>query len=226
MNNWGSSDSVERPSDVPVVDNWEDLLNSDEETNEITNTITEKQSNSINESHNFRGNIDKNELIDEKRRQELVEEMDGSAMDDLFDGFVENRKLQCNKNTNNNTTQIVSNINQQPDFFSQINFNSYGKVEHAAFKIADCIRPALAKSPAWLRFVDICLNEIFPKLDIKDLKTIKKKIDNQLSIKEKEEREKSQQKKKPNDITSLSRNFREELDIFDGVDSLEESDDY
>ncbi|KAK6589327.1 hypothetical protein RS030_213431 [Cryptosporidium xiaoi] len=221
MNNWGNSNSVTRPSDVPVVDNWEDLLNSDEESNVITNKTPEKSSILCNELRDS-----KNEFENERRRQELVEEMDGSAMDDLFDGFVDNRKLSGNKSINNNATQIMSNINQQQDFFSQINLNTYGKVESTAFKIADCIRPALAKSPAWLRFIDICLNEIFPKLDIKDLKTIKKKIDNQLSIMEKKEREKSQQKKKPNDIISLTRNFREELDIFDGVDSLDESDDY
>ncbi|TRY52427.1 Eukaryotic translation initiation factor 3 subunit J [Cryptosporidium tyzzeri] len=210
-------------NNVPVVDNWEDLLNSDNE--DSFNNNSEFQTNSNNITSTSISNKCFNDYEERRRCQELVEEMDGNVMDDLFDGFVSQRK-STSKLPVNNSTHAISNLSNQQDAFSNLNLNSYGKVETTAFKIAECIKPALAKSPAWLRFIDICLNEIFQKLDLKDLKTLKKKVDLQLSIREKEEREKSQQKKKPNDFSTLSKNFREELDIFDGIDSLDESDDY
>lgn len=210
-------------TNIPVVDNWEDLLNSDEE--DSSNGGSEYPTNSNKITAPSISNKHLNDYEEQRRCQELVEEMDGNVMDDLFDGFVEARKA-TSKLPGNNSSHTTSNLNHQQDIFSNLNLNSYGKVETTAFKIAECIKPALAKSPAWLRFIDICLNEIFQKLDLKDLKTLKKKVDTQLSTREKEEREKSQQKKKPNDFSTLSKNFREELDIFDGIDSLDESDDY
>ncbi|OII74213.1 uncharacterized protein cubi_01057 [Cryptosporidium ubiquitum] len=209
--------------DIPVVDNWEDLLNSDNEDSFNNNSEYPTNSNKISASSTSNKRL--SDYEEQRRCQELVEEMDGNVMDDLFDGFVEVRKA-TGKLPGNNSSHTISNLSNQQDALSNLNLNSYAKVESTAFKIAECIKPALAKSPAWLRFVDICLNEIFQKLDLKDLKTLKKKVDAQLLTREKEEREKSQQKKKPNDFSTLSKNFREELDIFDGIDSLDESDDY
>ncbi|KAH8583793.1 uncharacterized protein ELE39_001539 [Cryptosporidium sp. chipmunk genotype I] len=210
-------------TNVPVVDNWEDLLNSDNEDYFKNDSEFQINSNKMTSSSVSNQRLDDYE--ERRRCQELVEEMDGNVMDDLFDGFVDQRKT-TSKLPGNHSAHPISNLNHQQETFSNLNLNSYGKVETTAFKIAECIKPALAKSPAWLRFIDICLNEIFQKLDLKDLKTLKKKVDLQLSIREKDEREKSQQKKKPNDFSTLSKNFREELDIFDGIDSLDESDDY
>lgn len=217
------SGSITQTTNVPVVDNWEDLLNSDNDDYFKSNG-SESPSDANKTVLQSISNKNLNDYEEQRRCQELVEEMDGNVMDDLFDGFVEPCKV-AGKPAGNNSSHTVSNLNQQ-DTFSNLNLNSYGKVETVAFKIAECIKPASAKSPAWLRFIDICLNEIFQKLDLKDLKTLKKKVDIQLSNREKEEREKSQQKKKPNDFGSISKNFREELDIFDGIDSLDESDDY
>ncbi|KAJ1607754.1 hypothetical protein OJ253_2203 [Cryptosporidium canis] len=217
------SDSIAQKTSVPVIDNWEDLLNSDNDDYLIGSGSENPPGAKVETLSSMPIEYQK-DYEEQRRCQELVEEMDESVMDDLFDGFVEPSKT-ANKLPGNNQSHTVSNLNQQ-DAIGNLNLSSYGKVEAAALKIAESIKPALAKSPAWLRFIDICLNEIFQKLDLKDLKTLKKKIDNQLSIREKEEREKSQQKKKPNNFSSLSKNFREELDIFDGVDSLDESDDY
>ncbi|KAF7458619.1 translation initiation factor eif3 subunit [Cryptosporidium felis] len=211
---------------VPVVDNWEDLLCSD--TDEVTSNLINNKESLSKPNHTEKSAICEPSLgrYEEQRKcQKLVEQMDENTMDDLFDGFVISQN-NPEKISGNGASQVTSNINHQQDVFNNLNLNSYGKVESTAFKIAECIKPALAKSPAWLRFIDICLNEVFQKLDIKDLKTLKKKVDQQLLVREKEEREKSSQKKKPNDILSLSRNYKEELDIFDGVDSLDESDDY
>lgn len=219
----GESDSATQKTNVTVVDNWEDLLNSDNEDS-FKDNGSENPTGTVKTVVPSTSNKNLNDYEEQRRCQELVEEMDGSVMDDLFDGFVEPCKA-ANRPTGNNSSHTVSNLNQQ-DTFSNLNLNSYGKVENVAFKIAECIKPALAKSPAWLRFADICLNEIFKKIDLKDLKTLKKKVDLQLTSREKEEREKSQQKKKPSDYGSISKNFRDELDIFDGIDSLDEFDDY
>ncbi|OII76575.1 hypothetical protein cand_000960 [Cryptosporidium andersoni] len=219
--------------EVPVVDNWEDLLDSDNEEDK-NSPINSLQKYPDLKSPNIANNKiikDQNsnlidELSEEMRCQKLTEEMDESAMDDLFDGFITTPSKFQDQKSISNTKLLSSTLNVSSDPFISINLNSYGKVEAIALKFADKIRPALAKSPAWLRFIDICLNEIFPKMDLKDLKTLKKKVDQQIQIKEKDI-SKSQQKKKPSDVSTLSRNYKEELDIFDGIDSLdEESDEY
>lgn len=63
-------------------------------------------------------------------------------------------------------------------------------------------------------------------MDLKDLKTLQGKLNSTVTEKEKAERQLAEKKKKPNDIGSQCRNYKDELDVVYGGDSDDEDEEY
>lgn len=89
-------------------------------------------------------------------------------------------------------------------------------VETFTEKLASRIRESSAKSNVWLRLFDLILPHVVPKMDIKDLTSFHKNIMSSVQQKCFLQRESVQSKRKPNDIESSVRNYKEEMTMFYG----------
>ncbi|EKX72426.1 conserved hypothetical protein [Theileria equi strain WA] len=161
------------------------------------------------------------ELSDRLKAQKLSEDSDRQFTDDLFSGCAKAADVEEDPSDNlfGGTTvkQIVL-----ADPFSQIELKCLKDCETAAKKLSQKIETSPAKSPVWLQFLDILLQACEKKLDLKDVQTLKRKIENIIKAREVVQREKTYAKKKPNDLSGAL-NYKDELDMLYG--DLSEDDD-
>ncbi|OEH75776.1 translation initiation factor eif3 [Cyclospora cayetanensis] len=156
--------------------------------------------------------------------QKLVEKDEKRLMDDLFAGCerpdvpptaqadLEQRAALAAK-----AAKALSVTSSDP--LDSIQLKTFRDCERLVESLSKKILDSPAKSPAWLRLLDLLLKECSPKMDLKDLRTLQAKLNATVTEKAKAERQLAEKKKKPNDIGSQCRNYKDELEVVYGGES-------
>ncbi|PHJ25585.1 translation initiation factor eif3 subunit [Cystoisospora suis] len=168
-------------------------------------------------------------LAEKMRRQKLVEEADKRLMDDLFAGCERPAdysapSVSSTAAAGSSKPQKAKTATQAVDPFEAINLRSYKDCEQFAQKLSRKIQESPAKSPAWLRLLDLILKDCTPKMDMKDLVSLQNKVQQSVAAKDKEMKQLAEKKKKPNDVGSKIKNYQDEMDLLYGDLSGEEED--
>ncbi|CDR95568.1 hypothetical protein BBBOND_0207250 [Babesia bigemina] len=87
--------------------------------------------------------------------------------------------------------------------------------DNVAKKLSQKIEQSQAKSAVWLQFIDTLFQACEKKIELKDLQTLKRKIEAAIKAKEAKQSQVTFSKKKPNDISSV-KNYQDELDMLYG----------
>ncbi|PFH35075.1 hypothetical protein BESB_059620 [Besnoitia besnoiti] len=167
-------------------------------------------------------------LAEKMRRQKLVEEADKRLMDDLFSGcdrpadYVPPTAPVAAAASRAKATKTAT---QVVDPVDAICLRSYKDCEQLATRLSKKIRDSPAKSPAWLRFLDLLLKDCTPKMEMKDLVSLQNKLQSCVADRDKESKQISEKKKKPNDVGSKIKNYQDEMDMLYGDLSQDEDDD-
>nr|PVC50428.1 hypothetical protein MACL_00002290 [Theileria orientalis] len=161
------------------------------------------------------------ELSDKLKSQKLSEDSDLHFTNDLFSGYS---NIKPESSDNLFSTNAIKQI-ALADPFSQIELKCLKDCETTSKKLSQKIDASPAKSGVWLQFLDILLQACEKKMDIKDLQTYKRKVENFIKAKEATHRDKSFNKKKPNGTVSCpdpcvdipaGKNYQDELDMLYG----------
>ncbi|XP_026193376.1 uncharacterized protein LOC34617946 [Cyclospora cayetanensis] len=217
-----------------LAENWEDLLDELEEPaapppKAATSAATKK---GMVSTHGFAAEdeILNDPMAERLRRQKLVEKDEKRLMDDLFAGCerpdvpptaqadLEQRAALAAK-----AAKALSVTSSDP--LDSIQLKTFRDCERLVESLSKKILDSPAKSPAWLRLLDLLLKECSPKMDLKDLRTLQAKLNATVTEKAKAERQLAEKKKKPNDIGSQCRNYKDELEVVYGGESEEEEED-
>lgn len=167
-------------------------------------------------------------VAEKMRRQKLVEEADKRLMDDLFSGcerpadYMPPTATSAAVAARTKTTKAAAPV---VDPVEAISLRSYKDCEQFATRLGKKIRESPAKSPAWLRLLDLLLKDCTPKMEMKDLVSLQKKLQAAVADREKESKQVVEKKKKPNDVGSAMKNYRDEVDMLYGDLSQDEDDD-
>ncbi|EPT27195.1 translation initiation factor eIF3 subunit [Toxoplasma gondii TgCatPRC2] len=168
-------------------------------------------------------------LAEKMRRQKLVEEADKRLMDDLFSGCE--RPADYVPPTAASAVAAAARAKMTKaaapvvDPVDAVALRSYKDCEQFATKLGKKIRESPAKSPAWLRLLDLLIKDCSPKMDMKDLVSLQKKLQSAVADREKESKQIVEKKKKPNDVGSKMKNYQDEVDMLYGDLSQDEEDD-
>lgn len=219
---------------MAVAENWEDFL---DEIEEPTPPPAPKPATTpAKPKAAVKSFADEDEplndtMAERMRRQKLVEESEKRALHDLFAGCerpeapanpskeLEQRALLAAK-----AAKALAATSSDP--LDSVQLKTFRDCERLVDSLSKKIVESPAKSPAWLRLLDLLLKECTPKMDLKDLKTLQGKLNSTVTEKEKAERQLAEKKKKPNDIGSQCRNYKDELDVVYGGDSDDEDEEY
>ncbi|EAN30890.1 Translation initiation factor eIF3 subunit family protein [Theileria parva strain Muguga] len=159
------------------------------------------------------------EISDRLKSQKLSEDSDLHFTNDLFAGYS---KVKDESSDNLFSTNIKQMALADP--YSQIELKCLKDCETLSKKLSQKIETSPAKSAVWLQFLDILLQSCEKKMELKDLQTYKRKVENFIKNKENAHRDKSLNKKKPNDV-GTSKNYQDELDMLYGELSDTDEDD-
>lgn len=219
---------------MAVAENWEDLLDEIEEPAPVPSTAKPAASSSKPKA-TPKGFVAEDEICNDPvaerlRRQRLEEENEKRLMDDLFAGC---ERPEAPANSAGDTAQRGISAAQAARAFAAtasdpldaIQLKTFRDCERLVESLSRKIISSPAKSPAWLRLLDLLLKECSPKMTVKDLRTFQGKLNSTIAEKETAERQLAEKKKKPNDVGSQCRNYKDELDLVYGGDSEEEDGD-
>eukprot|EP00922_Rhytidocystis_sp_ex-Travisia-forbesii_P008624 GHVS01012640.1.p1 GENE.GHVS01012640.1~~GHVS01012640.1.p1 ORF type:complete len:271 (+),score=85.22 GHVS01012640.1:246-1058(+) len=159
-------------------------------------------------------------IAEKLRRQRLVEQADAELMDDLFSGCP--KPASSTPTDTKPTTTASAKVSVTADPLDMIDLKTIKDIEIFAGKLCEKIERSPAKSPAWLRLLDLLLKQCVPKMDLKDVSTLQNKTKQALKQKTDAKREAEVSKKKPNDTGSQVRNYKDEMDMFYGDNDEEE----
>ncbi|XP_954855.1 uncharacterized protein TA05410 [Theileria annulata] len=185
------------------LDYWESYKDSDDDVNASEND----------------NNLD--ELSDRLKSQKLSEDSDLHFTNDLFAGYSKVKEESSDNLFSSNLKQIgnfqrfIYTYLALADPYSQIELKCLKDCETLSKKLSQKIETSPAKSAVWLQFLDILLQSCEKKMELKDLQTLKRKVENFIKNKENAHRDKSLNKKKPNDV-GTSKNYQDELDMLYG----------
>ncbi|KAK1443054.1 hypothetical protein BgAZ_305720 [Babesia gibsoni] len=160
-------------------------------------------------------NVDLNKLPQNLRSLKLSEAADNDFVEDLFS--VSDKKVSgaqergANDVFANNPLKAII----PADPLAHVSLKCFKDCDVVAKKLSQKIEQSPAKSAIWLQFLDVLFQSCEKKLELKDLQTLKRKIESAIKNREAKQREQTFAKKKPNDITS-SRNYQDELDMLYG----------
>lgn len=213
---------------MAVAENWEDLLDEIEEPAPVASpakpAASSNKPKAASKAFAEITEVCDDPVADRLRRQRLVEENEKRLMDDLFAG--------CEAPKDPGST--VDDVGQRAIIAAQaaralaaatndpldaIQLKTFRDCERLVESLSKKILNSPAKSPAWLRLLDLLLKECSPKMTVKDLRTLQGKVNLTITEKETAERQLVGKKKKPNDIGSQCRNYKDELDLVYGDDS-------
>ncbi|CDI81827.1 hypothetical protein, conserved [Eimeria acervulina] len=228
---------------MAVADTWEDLLDELEEP--ATPPCSPEAATGLDKSakkspaqqqqkqkqQQQQQEVELNDPMEERRRRQmLTEEAEKRLMDDLFAGCerpqTNTQKVEVAPKTTTAAKTAKTITATSADVFDGFELKTFKDCERFVERISTKILDSPAKSPAWLRLLDLLLKECSPKMDLKDLRSLQQKLAATISEKEKAERLLATKKKKPNDIGSQCRNYKEELDVVYGGDSQDDEEDY
>lgn len=216
---------------MAVAENWEDLLDEIEEPaapppapKPAAAAAKPKAAAKVFAAEDETVN---DPMAERMRRQKLVEENEKRLMDDLFAG-CERPEAPAKPSTEIEQRALIAAraakalAATSSDPLDAVQLKTFRDCERLVESLSKKILESPAKSPAWLRLLDLLLKECTPKMDLKDLKTLQAKIASMVIEKEKAGRQLAEKKKKPNDTGSMCRNYQDELDAVYGSDSEDE----
>jgi len=223
-----------------IVGDWEDLLEEEDvkpqvqkksPTSDIKNgeKIKSQNKKKVPEEETLTSALE-----EKMKNQKLVEEADQKLMVDLFSGCdrpelatISPSNKSSTKKTNSTHTPAknTTSTTMAGDSISKLELKSLKDCELFAEKISEKIQNSQAKSPAWLRLLDLLFKDCAVKMDVKDLNTLKNKVQHAIKQKEDAKRDSAAMKKKPNDKGNSMKDFRDEMDLFYGEISEEDEED-
>ncbi|KAK2197484.1 Eukaryotic translation initiation factor 3 subunit J [Babesia duncani] len=156
------------------------------------------------------------------QQQKLSEEADGEFVKDMFSDFN-----IATGNVENEDDIFASNPLKQialSDPFEQIELKCLKDCDNVTKRLCQKITESPAKSAIWLQFLDTLLQACDKKMELRDLQTLRRKVDASIKAREDQQRDRTFAKKKPNDVTT-SKNYQDELDMMYGDLSYDEEDD-
>ncbi|CDJ28954.1 uncharacterized protein EMH_0045500 [Eimeria mitis] len=169
---------------MAVADNWEDLLDELEEpaappcspeaakpTKTKSPLQQQQQQRQQQQQQQFDEPLD-DPMEERLRRQKLTEEAEKRLMNDLFGG-CEQPEAAANENQQKQTNTVKSKVTAgvsttSGETLESVQLKTFRDCEKFVEKISHKIVDSPAKSPAWLRLLDLLLKECSPKMDLKD----------------------------------------------------------
>ncbi|GIX64039.1 translation initiation factor eIF3 subunit [Babesia caballi] len=159
--------------------------------------------------------VDVTQLSQKLQAQKLSECADREFVDDLFSISEKGASGAGDSADENVFGKIAAKAAAPPDPFSQFSLKCLKDCDDVAKKLSQKIEQSPAKSAVWLQFLDTLLQACEKKIDLKDLQTLKRKVEAAIQNKEAKQSQVTFSKKKPNDISS-SKNYQDELDMLYG----------
>eukprot|EP00922_Rhytidocystis_sp_ex-Travisia-forbesii_P013979 GHVS01020848.1.p1 GENE.GHVS01020848.1~~GHVS01020848.1.p1 ORF type:complete len:224 (+),score=66.57 GHVS01020848.1:122-793(+) len=208
-----------------MTENWEDLLEDSEEEKPEEAAQSKPVEEPARKKEADAGYVELVDPIAEKlRRQRIVEKADAELMEDLFSGCPKPEATAAAAaeeiEAKAKPTTAMTNLSADP--LDMIDLKTLKDVESFTTRLCGKIAASPAKSPAWLRLLDLLLKECVPKMDPKDVMTLQNKTKQALKQKQDAKRESAAGKKKPNAIGSQIRDFKDEMELFYGENADEE----
>lgn len=212
---------------MAVAENWEDLLDELEEPapspSPPKSAPAPKPPKAATSSYSVQDEVLPDPVAERLRQRRLVEENEKRLMEDLFAGCERPEAAAAPSELEQRPLVTVKEPKAHSgDPMEAIQLKTYRDCERLVESLTPKILDSPAKSPAWLRLLDLLLKECTPKMDLKDLRTLQGKLNASVAERTKAELAMAQKKKKPNDVGSQCRNYKDELDIVYGGDSEEE----
>ncbi|ORM41133.1 uncharacterized protein BXIN_0342 [Babesia sp. Xinjiang] len=183
------------PEDSDTLDCWDAYTDSEEE---------EQKQNKAEVA----------QLSQKLQAQKLSESADREFVDDLFG--VPTRGTGNGIDASNDVfaqNPITAIIPTDP--LAHVSLKCLKDCDEVAKKLSQKIEQSPAKSAIWLQFLDTLFQACEKKIEMKDLQTLKRKIDATIKAREAKQSQVSFAKKKPNDIPS-AKNYQDELDMLYG----------
>ncbi|GFE55817.1 translation initiation factor eIF3 subunit [Babesia ovis] len=194
------------PEDSDTLDCWDAYTDSEDERRFALTGCT--KSDAAVQS------ADVNALSAKLQAQKLSESADRDFVDDLF-GVPSRTSANSDDYANDIFAQNPIKTVIPTDPLAHVTLKCLKDCDDVAKKLSQKIDQSSAKSAIWLQFLDTLFQACEKKLDIKDLQTLKRKIEAALKNKEAKQTQAAFTKKKPNDMTS-AKNYQDELDMLYG----------
>ncbi|KAK1940336.1 hypothetical protein X943_002619 [Babesia divergens] len=183
---------------------------SDDNTLSCWDTYTDSEDEATTNAH-----VDLNSLPENLRSLRLSQAADNEFVDDLFS--VTDKNSTGNRDHGDNDVFASSRVKTiiPADPLAHVTLKCLKDCDMVAKKLSQKIEQSQAKSAVWLQFLDTLFQSCEKKIELKDLQTLKRKVETAIKNREAKQREVAFSKKKPNDITS-SKNYQDELDMLYG----------
>lgn len=162
------------------------------------------------------GEVDINSLPENIRSLRLSQQADSELVDDLFSvptskAGAASEEEDADVFANNPVKAIVPS-----DPLAHVTLKCLKDCDIVAKKLSQKIENSPAKSAVWLQFLDILFQSCEKKFNLKDLQTLKRKIEAAIKNRESKQSQVTFSKKKPNDVVTSSKNYQDELDMLYG----------
>ncbi|GBE61262.1 translation initiation factor eIF3 subunit [Babesia ovata] len=162
-----------------------------------------------------RGQEDVAKLSERLQSQKLSESADRDFVDDLFSVPGKGRGGGSDDAEADVFAQNPIHAIIPTDPLAHVSLKCLKDCDNVAKKLSQKIEQSQAKSAVWLQFIDTLFQACEKKIELKDLQTLKRKIEAALKAKEAKQSQVTFSKKKPNDISSV-KNYQDELDMLYG----------
>nr|BAN66170.1 conserved hypothetical protein [Babesia bovis] len=159
-------------------------------------------------------NVDVSSLSAKLQAQKLSESADRDFVDDLF-GVPSRSGGNAIDHGNDVFSQNPITAVIPTDPLSHVSLKCLKDCDEVAKKLSQKIEQSSAKSAIWLQFLDTLFQSCEKKLELRDLQTLKRKVESAIKAKEAKQSQATFSKKKPNDVTS-AKNYQDELDMLYG----------